>query len=441
MQNSFMALTTALFSSCLLFLQVPRLQASFIEAEMQSETVQPEPAPAGQDAAKPTIVTVENNVAAEQEYAAGRTAMRRRDWKAAIQAFKRTVELNPDYRDARNRLAEARTILNNEEIEAVAARYYDEGVAAMNRNDTDGALDAFEKVSRINRRYRDLEELYARLEGKLPQPSVSAPPIAAATFSAAPKDSAEILVAKQAEPVAVKADSLIHPETAVAGSAKLDSLVEYALAAFERDDWKSAVIAFERIKFVQPNYHDLDDLAMMARTNLLRQAPNAASPARNDDRLISLLMIILAVITAIGWLGFGLLAVSPAGRARLYRWRGNDVAAALLYEQMIAQKPERVELYPLLAETYLRLKRQDTMALQIFQKVLELNLPTRYRAEFHALIAQQERHKDLELSTPRKPRKKKELATILERVNGAAGKWSNTNGRFVHEDPEPKANE
>lgn len=440
MQNSSMVSTAALLSSFLL-LQAPRLNAGSIDACMEKVVFPQEPALAGRQTANPAVIPAESNPEVDKEYAAGRTAMRRRDWKAAIQAFKRTVELNPDYRDARNRLAEARTILNNEEIEAVAARYYDEGVAAMNRNDTDGALDAFEKVSRINRRYRDLEELYARLEGKRPQPNAAAPPIAAATFSTAPKDSAEILVAEPAEPAAVNADSLIHPETAVAGSAKLDSLVEYALAAFERDDWKSAVIAFERIKFVQPNYHDLDDLAVMARTNLLRQTQNAASPARNDDWLISLLMIILAVITAIGWLGFGLLAVSPAGRARLYRWRGNDVAAALLYEQMIAQKPERVELYPLLAETYLRLKRQDAMAMQIFQKVLELNLPTRYRAEFHAMITQQERHKDRELSTPRKPRKKKELATMLEHVNGAAGKWNNTNGRFVHEDPEPKAGE
>lgn len=433
MQNSFMVTTTALLSSVWLLLQAPRLQACATEADMEGGIVQQEPAPAIQEAAKSAIVAPENNTAAEQEYVAGRAAMRRRDWKAAIQAFKRTVELNPDYRDARNRLAEARTILNNEEIEAVAARYYAEGVAALNRNDTDGALDAFEKVSRINRRYRDLEELYARLEGKLPQPNAVTPPNPIANFSIVPRDTVEIFTVKQAVPMAVEADSLNHPETGVAGSAKLDSLVESALAAFERDDWKSAVIAFERLKFVQPNYHDLDDLAVMARTNLLSQTPNAVSPAGNDDRLISVLVIAIAVITAIGWVGFGLLAVSPAGRARLYRWRGNDVAAALLYEQMIAQKPERVELYPLLAETYLRLKRQDAMATQIFQKVLELNLPTRYRAEFHAIITQQERHKDRELSTPRKPRKKKELAAVLEHVNGAVGKWGNTNGKLTNE--------
>lgn len=434
MQNSFRVPLFAVFASGLLLLPASQLTAARVEWQQES-------APAGQEITAPANLTAANSIDAEKEYAAGRAAMRRRDWKAAIQAFKRTVELDPEYRDARQRLAEARTILNNEEIEAVAARHYEAGVAAMARNDYEGALDAFEKVSRINRRYRDLEELYARLDGKLPQPGAVAPPVTTANFNAPPEDTAKTFAVAPVDSAPAKTDSLRPLEMAVANNAKLDSLVHQALTAFERDDWKSTVITLERLKFVQPNYRDLDDLAAVARTNFLRQAQGAEALAGNDNPKFSPLVIALAVLTVSGWLGLGLLAFSSAGRARFYRWRGNDVTAALLYEQMLAQKPERVELYPLLAEIYLRQQRRDATALQTFQKVLELNLQTPHRAELQAIMAEQERHKNQMPPAPRKPRKRRELATVLESADVLTESWNNVNGKFKHEDFERRVEE
>jgi len=434
MQNQIIASMAAFLAVCL---SVPA-NARVVADGMENGISHQEPAPAGQDrqeTAKPAIAPAENNAEAEKEYAAGRAAMRRRDWKGAIQAFKRTVELNPDYRDARQRLAEARTILNNEEIEAVAARYYDDGVAAMNRNDFDGALDAFEKVNRINRRYRDLEEIYARLEGKLPKsnaPDSTARPAPVLVRNAPPTDTVKTSVIAKVDSAAATADSSTHLETAAVARTQLDSLYQQALAAFERDDWKSAVIAFERIKFAQPNYRDLDDLAAVARVNLLRQTKGAQSPAGIDSRKILLPVIITVAVAIMGGLGFGLFVVSSAGRARFYRWRGNDVAAALLYEKLIAQRPNRIKLYPALAEIYLRLKRQDATARRIFQRVLALNLPTPHRAELHAIIAQQEQQASRKIPAPRKPRKKKEGAAAFGNTNGVAAHLVGANGALAN---------
>jgi tetratricopeptide (TPR) repeat protein len=464
MQNQISVSMAALLAACLL-VHAPLVDARAIVKGEENGIRHQEPASAGQERQEPTPAPAGNNAEAENEYVAGRAAMRVRDWKRAIEAFKRAVELSPDYRDARKRLAEARTILNNEEIEAVAARYYDEGVAAMNRNDTDGALDAFEKVSRINRRYRDLEELYARLEGRLPRPQA---PDSAATrnpvviFNALPADTGKKFIAAQADFPAANADSSTHSETAVVASVNLDSLYRQALAAFERDDWKSAVIAFERITFVQPNYRNLDDLVAVARANLLRQAKTAQLPAGSVDAKILTPVLGLIIAAIIGLALLGLFVVSPTGRARLYRWQGDNIAAALLYERMIAQKPNRVKLYSALAEIYLRLKRDDSTAMRIFEKVLALNLPTRHRAELRAIVVQQDRnespgasetvdadkkdgtqqtsgrsrtpgHTDemrKKPSPPRKPRKKKELVVALDHVNGVAVDLIGTNGEL-----------
>jgi len=468
MQNRITPAAAALLVVGCSLLQAPHLNARTVPAGM---VYHQELTPAGQDrqeATQPAITPSENDAEAEKEYAAGRAAMRGRDWKRAIQAFKRTVQLNPDYRDARQRLAEARTILNNEEVEAVAARYYDEGVAAMNRNDFDGALDAFEKVSRINRRYRDVAELYAQLENKLLKPGALEPvasPAPDLIFNAPPADTIKTSIAAKADSSAANADSATHSKTAVVVSVDLDSMYRQALAAFERDDWKSAVIAFERIKFVQPNYRGLDGLAAVARANLLRQAGAAPMPAGKKGGKISAPLIAMIIAAVIGLTSLGLFAFSSTGRARFYSWRGNDIAAALLYERMVARQPNRLKLYPALAEIYLRLKRNDSAAKRIFERVLELNLPTRRRAEIHALVSQRDRqesqglrrasgaadahNKDGALQkssrhrtrsqtdemhkkppAPRKPRRKKEILADLGQVNGMAANLISANGKL-----------
>jgi len=464
MQNQITAAMCALLAACLLA-HAPRVNARAIAKGVENGIYQQEPAPASQDRQAAATTPAENDAAAEKEYAAGRAAMRVRDWKAAIKAFKRAVESNPDYRDASKRLAEARTILHNEEIEAVAARYYDEGVAAMNRNDVDAALDAFEKVSRINRRYRDLEELYARLEGRPQARDSAATPNPFVIFNAPPAETSKKFVAAKVDSPAANADSSTHAETAVAGSANLDSLYQQALAAFARDDWKSAVIAFERIKFVQPDYRNLDDLVTVARANLLRQSQlqSAQLPAGAGNGKILTPVIAMMIAAIIGLALLGLFIVSPTGRGRLYRLQGDYIAAAQLYERMLAQKPNRAKLYSALAEIYLRLKRDDSAALRVFEKVLALNLPTRHRAELHAIVTQQDRHESREpqrasetigavnkngallasgrartpgrteeahkkLAAPRKPRKKKELVAALDHVNGVAADLSGANG-------------
>lgn len=159
---------------------------------------------------------------------------------------------------------------------------------------------------------------------------------------------------------------------------QLDLLYRQGLAAFEQQDWIQALIKFERVQLMQPNYLKTEKFIAESRTNLLRKAKAAGS-----NFSFSLVEVLLGV-GGLALLGFVLWL--PTNRARLHRLLGNHAGAALIYERLVARKPSRMKLYPPLAEAYLRLDRRDATAIRIYKRVLELNLPTSLRAELHNIV-------------------------------------------------------
>lgn len=79
----------------------------------------------------------------------------------------------------------------------------------------------------------------------------------------------------------------------------------------------------------------------------------------------------------------------PTTRARLLQWRGNDLAAAEIYEKRLSKSPHRVKLYLALAKIYLRMGKTDGNAMKIYKTILQLNLATHEREKFSAIVAQQ----------------------------------------------------
>jgi len=287
----------------------------------------------------------------EAEYANGITALKIRDWTRAILAFEKVLESDRNFREARKKLSEAQSGLDRESAETAVARYYAEGVAAMNRNDLGAALAALEKVRRLKPNYRQTASLWAELENALQ---------------------------KKAEFAAV-------PSIPVAAAANYDSLYEAGLAALARADWMQALITFEKVHLLKPNYREVVDRLAEARTNLrlTEQANAATAPSSGNSPL---LYAGLAALVGLPLLGF--VMFSPFARARLYLLRGNYSAAALLYEHMLARHPNKIKLCSALANIYLLLGRRDEKALKIFRTVLQLNLATRNRDEISAIVAQ-----------------------------------------------------
>lgn len=79
----------------------------------------------------------------------------------------------------------------------------------------------------------------------------------------------------------------------------------------------------------------------------------------------------------------------PTTRARFLQWRGNDLAAAEIYEKRLTKSPHRVKLYLALAKIYLRMGKTDGSAMKIYKTILQLNLATHEREKFSAIVAQQ----------------------------------------------------
>lgn len=299
----------------------------------------------------------------EADYNAGMAALRLRNWTQAMVDFEKVLEADRNYRDTRKRLAEAQTGLNRESTDTIVARYYADGVLAMSRSDYGAALAAFEKVQRNNRNYRDVNNRLAEIERVLQQETEKT---AVATAPAEAKPS-------KAAPT---------PNTA-----KADSLYQQAMAAIEDKDWLQAVVALEELHIVQPNYRDVVHRLAEARTNMNRiENPAAVAEAeRRPPRSFFPATGVSVVLIIVPILGF--LVLSPTIRAKYYLWRNDPNAAALVYETALARRPNRVSVYPPLANIYLRQGRKDERAMKVYRTVLQLNIPVRNREEINSIVA------------------------------------------------------
>lgn len=289
----------------------------------------------------------------EREYSAGLTALKSRDWTRATLAFEKVLDFDGNYKDTRARLSEAQKALDRESKETIAARYYAEGVAAMNREDLGGALMALEKVSKINPQYRNTAGLLKQIEQALGQKPV--------------------------------VEQKLPQKNTLA-----DSLYDAALALEGGKDWMQAVIIWEKIALLAPNYRDVEAHLAQARTQLaLASAAEKTAEFQAEKKSEGSSWPnfgVLAAMLLLPLLGFA--AVSPATRARYHLMRNDYSSAAMIYERLLARHPQRTKLYPALANLYFLLGRRDPQALKIYKTILQLNLPMQNREGINAIVAE-----------------------------------------------------
>ena len=295
------------------------------------------------------------------EYAAGLAALAGQNWTRAILAFEQVLVLNPDYREARDKLNEAQTQLKREGNEAIAARYYADGVTAMERNELNAAFAAFAKISEINPGYRDVASRMKRIETQLQQTRAVVPPSPAL-------------------------------------AAQLETLYAEAQTAMAKEDWMQAVIRLETIQVLQSNYRDAIDLLVQSRVKLsLTSQPPADEPGSGWPGVTGI--VIAAIVLPL----LGMAAFSTTFRARYYLLRGNHAAAARIFEKLLAKHPERAKLNPTLVNTlsnyYLLSGRTDDRALDIYETAQQAVLPSPRKEEMDHILKQHgrthaERHED-----------------------------------------------
>ncbi len=308
------------------------------------------------ETARQQLALKQQNEELENHYAAGLAALKARNWTRAIVAFENVLNRDRNYRDARKRLAESKSGLERESTETSVARYYAEGVAAMNKGDRDRALAAFEKVRKIDSNYREVTTLMAEVENASPNKMISPSP-------AMPADAA----------------SAVSPTG-------IDSLYRLGVVAADEKNWVQAVINLEKVRMLQPDYRDVINRLAEARANLALVSQAVYEGQTGAGSNISTYVGGAAALLVLPLLGFAMF--SPAARARFQLFRGNYPAAARIYEKALTRQPKKVKLYPALASVYLTLGRNDENAIKVYKTILQLNLNTRHRDEMSTIVAQ-----------------------------------------------------
>ena len=293
----------------------------------------------------------------QAEYEIGMKALRARNWAAAIYSFEKIMNIDPEFRDARRRLNEARRGLENENIERLLDDYYTQALSALNLNDYERAEIALRKVIKLNPRYLDAQALLDRIEAQKLKSS--------------------------GEP-----QSSLLAATAVRGH--LDSLYSVALGQLDQGQYTEALVVLEKIRLIDPEYQNVIDLIAEARAKLQAASLTPEAPAAKSGNK--------STYSAIFWGGVfvsllvlpvvGLFLFSPTVRARYYILRGNYAGAAQIYEKLLEKNPGRLKLYSVLADLYLLLGRRDEKALNLFKTIMRLNLNTPKQNEINAVLTQ-----------------------------------------------------
>lgn len=311
------------------------------------------------EAAREKFKLQQQELLLSKHYEEGIAAYNSRDWTRAIAALEQVVALNSSYRDARQRLAQARRQVAPDTLESAILRYYRFGLEAMENDDFEQALQAFRRVERLKPNYRNVGSLIAVLER--------------ATATGTAGDAPAMSPGPETAP--------FFTETV------LDSLYHQALEFIDREEWLQAIVHLEKLRLAKPGYRDVDALLGQVRlqisdVKMLAEAEhNESISALTSPFFIGGGIVAMVLLPLIGFI-----ILSPMARAKYYLLRGNYTAAALIYENALARNPGKLKLYPRLAHVYILSGRNDDQAIKVFRTVLKLNLETEDRTEMNQMV-------------------------------------------------------
>lgn len=99
--------------------------------------------------------------------------------------------------------------------------------------------------------------------------------------------------------------------------------------------------------------------------------------------LVPLLLVGLGlIVTGIVWMQL------PRLRARRALRRGDVEAACRVYQGLLQENPEKIKYYRILGELYYQQGRKDVQAMHIYEIILHLNIPFKWREEVLPLVAE-----------------------------------------------------
>ena len=273
--------------------------------------------------------TLEESLA--RQYTAGITAMKAKDWTKALVAFDRVQSINPNYRNVNRLIRDVQRSIDRQGIESAVSRYYSQGMMALANEDYKTALSAFNRVAAIEPNYRDVQKQISTVQDAMAK-----------------------------------------------GSGQTDEAARYYLEGTEqiaKGEWLKALIAFGKVEAIDPNYKDTAQKMSLAKAALAKGEPVRVEQASTDSKnryVVAGLILGFVLLPVVAVFSF-----SPTVRARGYLMTGNYKKALSIYEKLLARNPGRVKLYLLAAQAYLLENRTDEKAVKAFEMVLRLNLDTK----------------------------------------------------------------
>jgi len=163
----------------------------------------------------------------------------------------------------------------------------------------------------------------------------------------------------------------------------IEGLYQEGIFALQNGDWLEAVIALEKVSWLNSEYKEIQNKLADARFNLENKI-QAGSRSGSD----------LNFLVVLGW-GlffslvplFGLFLFSANVRARFYLMQGEYGKAAAIFATIVKKHPEKFKIYQILANIYLLDNRKDESALEVFEMALRLNLSPDRNQEINSIVA------------------------------------------------------
>lgn len=274
----------------------------------------------------------------EKDYAEAIQALRRGNFPEAMLLFDRVRRVDPNYRDVNARYAEATANLNKQDMKSTIAKFYQQGVTAYEGGNYADAVGAFNRVLALTDNYRDTAELLANAQTKL--------------------------------------------KTTRGGNEEAATYYNQGLEEMAKGEFLQAVIAFEKVQMLNPNYKNVVERLADAKS-LLKKAEQPAEDRKGGNLLatigLALGLLLLPLV--------GIFAFSPEMRARILLLQGKYENAIKIYESMLTRNPGKVRLYMTLANIYMLEKRQDDRAVKTFEMVLRLNMDTEHYDKIIKILA------------------------------------------------------
>ncbi|MBN1351736.1 tetratricopeptide repeat protein [candidate division KSB1 bacterium] len=159
----------------------------------------------------------------EASYHQGMAYLEEQQWEKAIQAFEFVVSISPGFLDTEEQLKKAQIGLQNSTQERILERYYEEGISLLESRQWVKSIIAFEKVLRL-----DPKHSYAKTRLK-------------------------------------EAQEELKLEGAEAAKKRY---YEQAMAAYYYKDWVLAVTLFEKLRNLDPKYKDVDEKLTFAQSQI-----------------------------------------------------------------------------------------------------------------------------------------------------------------------------